>query len=116
MDASFSSTANDRKGSLTQTFGDDYNWNINAMFYYNRALGKHFINATAGLNVQEVRTESKDMTFLGFGLGSMHSSSFAAQQLDKTNRNFSKNRLFGVLASLNYSYNNVYLLDASLTL
>lgn len=114
LDASFSSTTNDRKGSLTQVFGDDYNWNINAMFYYNRALGKHFINATAGLNVQEVRTESKDMTFLGFGLGSMHSSSFAAQQLDKTNRNFSKNRLFGVLASLNYSYNNVYLLDASL--
>lgn len=104
------------KGSLSKSGNNSYNWNVNAMLYYSRGFGKHFINATGGVNVTESRTVSDATTYVGFALGSAHSSALAAQQPDKTSSTYSKNRLFGIIGSLNYSFNDVYLLDASFRL
>lgn len=112
-DVRYKSYPNDEKGELSGSLEDSYNWNVNAMFYYNRGFGKHFVNATAGVNVQESKKRTDATRLIGFQMGNMHSPAFAARQPDKTGTSSSKSRLIGVVASLNYSFNNVYLLDAS---
>lgn len=104
------------KGALSKTLSSGYNWNVNAMFYYNRAFGGHFINATLGINAKQDHSESDAMSFKGFQLGNLHSAAFAALQPDKTNVSKSESRLFGLLASLNYSFNDIYLFDGSFRL
>ena len=104
------------KGRLTKNLSSGYNWNVNAMFYYNRALGKHFINATLGINAKQDHSESHNMGFRGFQLGNLHSAAFAALQPDKTTVGKTESRLFGFLASVNYSFNDIYLFDGSFRL
>lgn len=108
--------ANDQRGSLNQNLGGGYSWNVNALFHYNREINKHFINATAGINVRETYDDRYNSDYLGFQLGSLQGPAFAAKQPDKTQYNSAKNRLYGSLASFNYSYNNIYLVDASFRL
>ena len=115
-DASFqiSGITDEQKGSLDRTTGDNWSWNVNAMFYYNKTVGKHhFINATLGMNARESESESVQMKFVGFGIGGMNSPLFAADQPDKSQVSASKSRLIGFLGAVNYSYNDVYLFDAS---
>lgn len=104
------------KGELTESMGNGYNWTLNGMLYYSRSLGKHFLNATAGVEMMESHDKSYGMVYRGFPVGSLKSPAYAAQQKDKTSYSLTESRLFGVLANLNYSYNNVYLLDASFRL
>ena len=80
-DASFqySGITDDKKGSLDRSTSSNWNWNLNTMFYYNKTLGgRHFINATLGMNAKETSSESEQMRFLGFGLGGINSPLFAA--------------------------------------
>ncbi len=115
-DASFqiSGITDEQKGSLDRTTGDNWSWNVNAMFYYNKTVGKHhFINATLGMNAKESESETVQAKFVGFGIGGMNTPMFAADQPDKSQVSASKSRLIGFLGSVNYSYNDVYLFDAS---
>lgn len=107
---------NDEKGELAEDFGKGYNWTLNGMLYYNRGLGKHFINATAGVELMESHNTSYMMNYQGFPVGNMNHSAYAAQQKDKTANTVTESRLLGILASVNYSYDNVYLFDASFRL
>ncbi len=115
-DPSFRGSVDEEKGSLARSSGDSYSWNLNAMMYYNNSLGKHFINATAGVNITESANENTGMTFTGFQLGNMNSPAFAAKQPDKTSISKTRDRLVGYLASINYSYDNIYLFDGSFRL
>lgn len=45
-DVSFENKPEKERGTLSRSLSNGYNWNINAMFYFNRQFGKHFINAT----------------------------------------------------------------------
>ena len=57
------------------------------MFYYNKTLGgRHFINATLGMNAKETSSESEQMRFLGFGLGGINSPLFL--QVSPTRQKF----------------------------
>lgn len=112
-DAQFDNSELNMKGSLTRKLGKEYSWNVNAMLYFNREFNKHFINATVGINAKESKYESHEISFIGFQLGSLNTPGLAADQPDKTKASETSSRLFGLLASLNYTYNNVYLLDAS---
>lgn len=112
-DPSFFNKASREKGTLQTTGDAAYNWNINALFYYNKSIKKHFINATAGINAQKSRGTMTDILYTGFQLSNLHSPSFAAQQPDKTNVNITEDRLFGALGALNYSYDDIYLADFS---
>lgn len=115
-DPAYEKSALRDKGSLDLSRSDRYSWNVNAMLYYNNQLNNHYINAVAGMNVQESHSESSSMNFRGFQLGTLHSPAYAAKQENKTNVSSSESRLIGFLASLNYTYDNIYLLDASFRL
>lgn len=115
-DPSFAGAPDREKGSLLRSTSKDYRWNVNAMFYYNQALGKHFINATLGLNASENESENTALSFRGFPLGSLNKPSYAAEEAQKAMVSPSKKRLVGFLGSVNYSYNDIYLFDASFRL
>lgn len=104
------------KGSLTRNLTDGYNWNLNAMFYFNKMIKKHFINATLGVNMSESKSETTNVEWNGFQMGTMDKPAFAADQPNKTDVNSTENRLIGLLASINYSLKEIYLLDASFRL
>ena len=115
-DAIFQQTGitDEQKGSLDRTTGDSWSWNVNAMLYYNKTVGKHhFINATLGMNAKEAESETVQAKFVGFGIGGMNTPIFAADQPDKSQVSASKSRLIGFLGSVNYSYDDIYLFDAS---
>ena len=112
-DPSFLNVSSREKGTLNTLNSVSYKWNVNALFYYNKEISKHFINAVAGVNAQESHNESTDILYKGFQLSNLHSPSYAADQPDKANVTRDKDRLVGVLASLNYSYNDIYLADFS---
>lgn len=112
-DPSFLNVPNAEKGTLQTNSGTGLNWNVNALFYYNKSLGKHFINATAGANAQQNQNTSTDILYRGFQLSNLHSPSYAAGQPDKANVSLSMDRLIGFLGALNYSYDDIYLADFS---
>lgn len=107
---------NNEKGELMEKLDKGYNWTLNGMLYFNRGIGKHFINATAGVELMESHNTAYNMEYQGFPMGNVNNSAYAAQQKDKTSNTVTESRLFGALASVNYSYNNVYLFDASFRL
>lgn len=108
--------AADEKGLLNRRESYNWDWNGRAMFYYNHVFGNHFINATLGGEVSENKSESLNYVLRGFLLGDLHEPQFAAQQPDPVKTSESKTRRVGFLASVNYSYNDVYLFDGSFRL
>lgn len=103
----------DELGRLDRSLTESYSWTAKGLILYNRQFKKHFINATAGIEAVESHSSTNSMTFEGFPMGTVHSSEFAAQQKDKTKHNETNSRLFGLLASVNYSYSDIYLFDGS---
>lgn len=115
-DPMYSTTATRERGTLSLSSDNGFSWNLNALLYYNKSLNNHFINATVGLNVQESHGKTQTMSYRGFQLSNLHSPSYAAEQVGKTEVSSDKSRLIGLLSSVNYSYNNIYLFDGSFRL
>lgn len=112
-DPSFAESPSKEKGTLQTTNDYSYNWNLNSLLYFNKSFGKHFINATAGINAQQNRSRTTNILYRGFQLSNLHSPNYAADQPDKTNVAINEDRLIGYLGALNYSYDDIYLADFS---
>lgn len=112
-DPSFQGVANNRKGSLSTSGDTRLKWNTNILLHFNKRFGKHFVNLTGGVDAQETKDNRISYTQEGFNIGSLSDPIYSAQQLNKTADTKSTTRLFGVLGALNYTFNEIYLLDAS---
>ena len=112
-DASFSGVADAEKGSLDQSEGVSTNWNFHVMAHYNRNFNNHYVNASVGLDLQENRSSSSGTMWQGFSMGFINNSQQAAGQKEKTTTSSTRSRLVGFLFSVNYTYNNIYLMDVS---
>jgi TonB-linked outer membrane protein, SusC/RagA family/TonB-dependent outer membrane receptor, SusC/RagA subfamily, signature region len=113
-DPMFKNTPSKEKGSLSLSGTSGYNWNINSMLYYNKSIKKHFLNTTFGANVMESNSSSSYIGYKGFQLSNLNAPAYAAISPTKPTISNSKTRLIGWLGSLNYSYDNIYLVDASI--
>ena len=100
-------------GELTETTENNFDWDMNAFLAYNRSLHKHNINLNVGINARSTSFDDLTCTYLGFPSGSLSSPNYAEKISDKPATSDNKTRLVGVLATLNYSYDNIYLFDAS---
>lgn len=109
----FRTVANNRKGSLDVSGDTRLKWNANAMLHFNKRLKRHFLNLTAGVDAQETNDRRLSYRLEGFNIGSLNDPIYAATQTDKTIDTKSTTRLFGVLGALNYTFDEIYLLDAS---
>lgn len=101
-------------GTLYLDRGKGFIFDMNATLSYNRALGKHMVNALAGVTVKENQARRDNAVYVGFPSGSLSSPEFAKEVYKKPAFSESTSRLVGFLLSLNYSYKDLYLLDASM--
>ena len=100
-------------GDLYVDKGERTMWDAQAFLYYQQSIAKNNINLSVGFNATSDFTENTSTHYRGFPSGEFHSSNYAAEVVDKPTKSQSQTRLFGVIASLNYTYNDIYLLDAS---
>lgn len=101
------------QGWLTEKNGRSKEWDSKLLLMYNRNLNLHSINFTAGINARSTFTKSGSTVYRGFSSGDQSSANYAAEVYGKPLKKENTKRLFGMLATLNYTYNNVYLLDLS---
>ena len=99
-------------GDLYLTMGDKVRWDANAFVYFQRAMQKHNINFAVGINVLSAQSQSYNTHYRGFPSGELHSPNYAAEVYSST-KSESLSRMFSGVASLNYTFNNIYLLDAA---
>lgn len=81
--------------------------------YYNDVINGHSINLVAGINMKESSDESRDVYVRDLPEGNFSNPQFAREFPNAPAMHQQKTRLFGAMASLNYTYNNIYLLDAT---
>ncbi len=101
-------------GELRTEENNGFKWDLTATAAYNRSIGKNYINLTFGINAKDEQSKSLSSFYKGFPNGSLSSINYANEIVEKPTVNQNKSRLFGMLASLNYTYDNIYLLDISL--
>lgn len=101
-------------GTLYRTESDAFTLDMNATLSYNKTLGNHMINALAGVNMQESTTKNESATYVGFPSGTLSSPEYANDIYEKPSFSESTRRIVGYLLSLNYSFKDIYLLDASM--
>lgn len=101
-------------GTLYLDRNKGFIFDMNATLSYNRALGHHMINALAGVTVKENQARRDNSVYVGFPSGSLSSPEYAKEVYKKPGFSESTSRLVGFLLSLNYSFKDLYLLDASM--
>lgn len=100
-------------GTLTTGRGNGTRYDGNALIAFNRSFSGHNINAQAGMNVLTNSSTSLNSVYFGFPSGSLSSPNYAQRLEGKPQTTESTERTIGFLGALNYSYQNIYLLDAS---
>lgn len=102
----------EKKGQLTTSRQKQSTYDISLNGYYNDQIGRHNINFVVGLNIREEKTNYEGFTYSGFPEGGFSAPGYA-KDIDTKSYLEGKNRLFGALAVLNYSYNDVIFADLS---
>ncbi|MEY8591278.1 SusC/RagA family TonB-linked outer membrane protein [Butyricimonas hominis] len=110
------SSFNSTSGELHTTDGNSFSWDMQATLSYNRTIDKHNLNFLLGMNQRASKTESISAEYRGFPSGALNSPNYAEEIYQKPTSSENSTRLVGFLGTLNYSYNNIYLLDASVRL
>lgn len=100
-------------GELRLGNAKGFTYDMNATLSYNGAVKNHMFNALVGVSVKESVRNSDNAMYRGFPSGVLSSPEYAQEQVGKTSFAESRNRLIGFLTSLNYSFKDIYLLDAS---
>lgn len=111
--ATYSGKDNVLKGELTQNESSKFSWNTNLFLNYLKSIKKHYVNFSLGINAKETKTNDSYARYRGFPSGNLNSPQFAAEIVGKPSFSDNHGRLFGSFTSLNYNYNDTYLLDAS---
>lgn len=110
------SNYNPTSGELHTRDGNGFNWDMQATLSYNRSIENHNFNFLIGINQRATKSKSISAEYRGFPSGVLNSSNYAEKIQGKPINTENSTRLIGCLGTLNYSYNNIYLLDASVRL
>lgn len=109
----FYASTNLVRGELYQSRGENVEWNLNAMLMFNRMIRQHAVNLTLGINAQDKSSEDTREGYRGFPNGEMNTPAYAYEYTAKPTTSESTSRLMGFLGLLNYSWNDIYLMDLS---
>ena len=99
-------------GDLYLTKGEYTKWDGSIYLNYQQTIGKHSINFTAGMDALSSKIARYMTHYRGFPSGELHSPNYAAD-IYKTQKSQNQTRLLSGLASINYTLDNIYLLDAA---
>lgn len=103
-------------GTLDTDNGESFSYSLNAQLMYNKKINKNYISATAGADLIENSMESLVSNYTGFANGALSGVNNAMDILNKPVRTTDKSRLAGFFLFANYSYDDIYLVDASVRL
>lgn len=102
-----------QKGDLVLTNTKTNSLNLNLFGSYNRMFGLHNVNFSAGINAISTNYDYSNSHYRGFPDDDRNSPAYAYEIVKKPTFSDNKTRLFGGFLTLNYSYNDIYLFDAS---
>ena len=100
-------------GELTLSEEKRTQFSSNLFMNYVASINKHQINGSLGLNTLENIAKGSTDYYKGFPSGHLNSPEYAAEHAKKSTFTDNHTRLFGAFFSVNYTYNDVYLFDAS---
>lgn len=112
----YETSRTDEKGSYMSYTNNELYWDANLRVNWLRYFKKNNINLVAGANIRTERADERSFTAIGFPNDRFNSVGFAKGYAENA-RPYSflqASRLFGTFASANYSYDNRYLLDATI--
>ena len=103
------------RGSYHYGQDEERTFDGSATFTFNRQIGSQFFNLAVGTNVRTYSTSTRAFTATGFTNDEFTNVGFANGYLagSTPGGDFAQERLFGSFLSLNYSWQNKYLLDLS---
>lgn len=103
------------RGQYRSSEGKEYSYDGKVQLNYFNNFGKHVINSGIAANLQEVSGEDYSVLVEGFPADKLDYLIFGLQYPEGSRPIGSDNisRLFGVVSSTNYSYDNRFLLDFS---
>ena len=107
------SSQKDKLGDLYTTSGNNLNLTGNAFIYYNQSFGKHNLNGSAGWEVNTSTYDNVSAHYRGFPSGQFHSLNYANEIYKKPTKSEGTSRMVSMLATANYTWNNIYMLDLS---
>ena len=109
-----SSGNEDKVGDLYTTNGNNLDWNANAFLYYTRTFEKkHNLNVSIGWEASAGSQDNTSAHYRGFSSGQFHSLNYASEIYKKPTRTEGTSRMVSVLATANYTWNDIYLADVS---
>lgn len=105
----------EKKGSYSQSNSNTFTYDINAILTYFKTLGKHFLNFGFVYNLRETQYDMTSIYVLGFPNENMDHVSMGSgyQEGSKPGGSYDVTRLIGFVGNLGYTYDNRFLLDAS---
>ena len=101
------------RGDLFTGEGSSLSWNSNAFLYYTRSFGNHNFNFSGGWEASAYNTENTSAQYRGFPSGQFNSLNYASEIYKKPTLTENTTRRVSILATLNYTWNDIYLADAS---
>ena len=107
------SSQKDKLGDLYTGSGNNLDLTANAFIYYNQSFGKHNLNASAGWEINTSNYDNTTAHYRGFPSGQFHSLNYAHEIYKKPTKTEGTSRMVSMLATANYTWNNIYLVDAS---
>lgn len=106
----------DEKGEYYNGQQKETYWDGNIRLNWLKQAGRSAFNVLGLINVTSKVKEAKDFTAIGFANDRFTSIGFAKGYAEeaKPNSQYEQSRLFGSLLSANYSFQNKYLMDATI--
>lgn len=111
----FDGTDIQQKGSYTNTHTENTSYNGNIMLTWAKVIGKNQLNANARSEIQQTSSNSLGFAAVGFPSGTDGNPSFSYQYTPYSRPSASSlvSRSVGFLGSINYVFDNRFLLDAT---
>ncbi len=100
-------------GELTRTKTVNKGYNTNLFLRYENRFAGHSFNFSGGMNARETNVTMSAEYYTGFPSGSQNSPNFANKIVRKPSYSDNHTRLFGSFLTLNYAFQDIYLLDVS---
>ena len=104
----------DPKGELNLGRSQSIYWNANLLANYVQTVNRHHMNFSLGINMRETNDKSESSLYRGFPSGQLDSPNYADEITTKPSFSDNRTRLMGTFLSTNYTYDDIYLMDASL--
>lgn len=101
------------RGDLYLTDQKRIHWNTNALLIYTNAIDVHNINLSVGLNATESKQDYEQTHYRGFPNSNLSEKKYAREVVGLPSISDNHTRLVGTFLTLNYTYNDIYLADAS---